>query len=401
MTKDSKIKNIFIHSLYAIAIGIIAGFACGLLGQGVKLATEFRNNNTWLIYLLPIAGILIILIYRILKVDLGYKTNNVINTIVNKDEGICLQIAPAIFLATILTHLFGGSAGKESAGILVGTSIACFISRKIKVVTSDIRIITMCGMAAGFSALFGTPLAATVFSIEIIASEVDLIAIIPVLISSFVGKYAGALVYANNETYLLSNIPQYTLSSFVRILFVTILASAVSLIMIYSLENFGELFKKIKNDYLRIIVGGIIVSISIMLLGANTYAGAGLNVIEQAIEGYSISYSFIIKIVLTSITLAAGFKGGEIVPTLFIGATFGATIGPVFGLDAGFSAAISMICLFAANTNCPVASFLLALELFGTKGIIFFIPATLVSYLLTSNFGLYSNTKAIIKTPNK
>ena len=401
MTKDRMIKNTFVHSLYAVVIGIIAGFACGLLGQGVKLVTEFRNNHTWLIYLLPVAGIIIILIYKALKVDLDYKTNKVINTIINKDEGICFEIAPAIFCATIITHLFGGSAGKESAGILIGTAIACFIKRKIKSTTSDIRIITMCGMAAGFSALFGTPLAAAAFSIEIITSEVDLVAIIPVLISSFIGKYAGSLIYANSEIYLLSNIPQYALSSFARILLLVILASAVSLIMVFSLENIGKLFKRIRNDYLRIIIGGTIVSLLIVLFGTNTYAGAGLNVIEQAIKGYSLSYSFIIKIILTSITLAAGYKGGEIVPTLFIGATFGAVIGPIFGLDVGFSAAISMICLFAANTNCPIASFLLALELFGTKGIVFFIPSTLISYLLTSNSGLYQNTKAIIKFTSK
>ena len=397
MKKHNEIECIFIHCIYAIFIGITAGLACGLLGQAVKLATQFRGEHSWLIYLLPIAGIVIVFVFKLLNVDLNYKTNKVIKTIISKDEGICFQIAPAIFISTVITHLFGGSAGKESAGILIGTSVACFLANKTKNIKSDIRIVTMCGIAAGFSALFGTPITAAIFAVEIVYSEISLLAAVPVIISSVIGKYAGSLVYMNNETYILNNIPSYSLTSFEKTLLLIVLASAVSIIMVYSLEKTSDIFKRIRNDYSRIIIGGIIVSILIVILGKDTYAGAGLNIIEQAISGQTFNYEFLIKILLTSITLGAGYKGGEIVPTLFIGATFGSFVGPLFGLDAGFAAAVSMIILFSSNTNCPIASIALAYELFGPSGIVYFILSSIISFLLTNKSSLYSNTTKLLK----
>lgn len=392
----STFKNILIHSLYGILIGVIGGFICGLLGQGVKLATDIRNENLWLIYLLPIAGVFIVLIYKLLKVDPAYKANKVIETIINRDDGISINIVPAILIATIITHLFGGPVGKESAGILIGYSIACMIARKVKAGNSDIRIIAICGTAAGFSALFGTPITAAIFSLEIINSEVRTTALIPSLISAYIGKYSASLIYANNEKYILNNVPSYSLDSFFKVLLIVILVSVLSILMIYSLEKTSELFKKIKNEYIRIMIGGIIVTCLLIIFGKDIYAGAGLNIIEKTIEGEAFNYAFLIKIILTSIALAAGYKGGEIVPTLFIGSTFGSVIGPMFGVDAGFAAGLSMICLFASNTNCPIAAIALAYELFGINGILFFVPACIISYILTSNNGLYINTKSLV-----
>lgn len=388
----NKISLISLHSLYAIIIGTIIGVVGTCLGKSIGLVTELRNQNNWLIYLLPVAGLLIAFLYKLPKYKVDYGTNKVIDTIINNDQGLPFLIAPLIFISTVLTHMFGGSVGRESAAILIGASLADYIARKISFKNSDMRIITMCGMAAGFSALFGTPIAASIFALEIIDSKIINLAIVPVIISSIIAKLVSSLMGIQSESYFISNIPSYNIKTIAYILILAILVAVVSMLMITSLKCFKKLAAKIENPYIKIFVGGSVVACLTLLFGANIYAGGGQNIIAQAIEGSSYDYAFLIKILLTSITLAVGFKGGEIVPTLFVGATFGCIIGPMLHIDAGFASALGMISLFACNTNCPLAAIGLGYELFGIHGLIYFVLISFLSYSLSTRFSLYNNT---------
>lgn len=391
---SDNILHIFEYCVYAIIIGVIVGFAGTYLGKAISIVTDYRLTHNYIIYFLPIAGLFIIFMYHRAHIHEEFGTNRILNTIKNNDQGLPFIAAPLIFIATVLTHLFGGSAGRESAALLLGASLADFIGRRIKLKHFDMRIITMCGMAAGFTALFGTPFAACLFALEILANKIRYAALLPVFLSSISCKFFASIFGGENELFVLNSVPNFEFVPFIKTCILAGLASAVSILMCIALEKTHEIFKKrINNPYIKVFVGGVIVASLTMLFGPNTYAGAGGNIINDALKGNGETFAFLIKIVLTSITLAVGFKGGEIVPSLFVGASFGAVVGPLLNLDPGFAAAMAMMGVFAGNTNCPLAAIALSVELFNGEGFLFFALTIIISYTLSGNYSLYTNQK--------
>ena len=207
-------------------------------------------------------------------------------------------------------------------------------------------------------------------------------------------KLFATLFGAQAESYTLEVIPDLDALTVLKVCVLAVLTALLSICMCIVLETSHELYEKfLKNQYIRIFVGGVIVAGLTILFGAGTYAGAGGNIIEKAIEGETETFAFVIKLLLTALTLGAGFKGGEIVPTLFVGATFGCVVGPLLGLDPGFAAAMAMMANFAGNTNCPLAAIALATELFGGNSILFFTLSIIISYTLSGKYSLYSDQK--------
>ncbi len=375
------------------------GLVCGLVGSlfhiAVDWATSFRGGHKWLIYLLPVAGFLIAGMYRITGMK-GVGTNRIIDSI-HDGDGISVWLVPVVFVATVATHLVGGSAGREGAALQIGGGLGNKIGRAMRLDDKDMRVVTLCGMSAVFAALFGTPLTATVFALEVISVGVlYYVALIPCLVSSIVA-YAISLWFKLTPTRFVVTVEPLAALTLLKVVVLAIACALVSIVFCVALHKTEELATgKIKHGCTRAVIGGIILIGLTLLVGSNDYNGTGEAVIASAInEGVAPDWAFFWKIVFTVITIACGFKGGEIVPTFFIGATLGCVLGPVLGLPAGFAAAIGLAAVFCGNVNCPVASIILSVELFGSGELIYFALACAISYMLSGYFSLYSSQKII------
>lgn len=307
------------------------------------------------------------------------------------------RMAPLIFITTVITHLFGGSAGREGAALQIGGSLGASIGKLIKMDDSDKHIMTLCGMSAVFAALFGTPVTAALFSVEVISIGILYYsALVPCILSATISYAITEKFHITPTYFILNQVPEMSLATGIRVIILSVAAAVLSILFCMSMQVIGKTFKKyLKNQYLRILVGGVLLVLLTLAVRCNDYNGAGMNIIEQAIHGTAKPEAFILKLLFTCITIGCGFRGGEIVPSFFIGATFGCTLGGWIGLDPGFGAAMGLVCLFCGVVNCPLASLVLSIELFGASGILLFAIGCSVSYMLSGYYSLYSEQKII------
>lgn len=392
----------FFQSIFKwLVCSVITGVVCGLVGtlfyKCVALATQTRQEYPQLLFLLPFSGLIIVFFYRITHMLNDGGTNRVIKSI-RTEKPLKFRMAPLIFMATVITHLFGGSAGREGAALQIGGSIGSTIGQKLHLNVKDLHIITMCGMSGVFSALFGTPITATIFSMEVISVGVlYYVAFIPCLVSAILGFSIASYFGIEPEVYKLAHIPSLDVTSVIQVAILAGLCAIVSMAFCFVIHNTHSLFKKLfRNRYVRVFAGGTIILLLTLLIQTRDYNGAGMDVVAHALAGNAAKpEAFLLKILFTAITLAAGYKGGEIVPSFFIGATFGNVVGGLLGLDPGFGAAIGLISMFCGVVNCPIASLVLSVELFGDQGFILFCFACAISYVLSGYYGLYSSQKIV------
>ena len=390
-------KTLLFWLVMAGIVGIVCGAAGGLFHIAVDEATQLRENLPWLIYLLPFSGLVIVWIYRAGGMENDSGTNQIIAS-VRGGTRPPLKLAPLIFLGSVITHLFGGSAGREGAALQIGGSLASGIGRLFKLGERSMNVIVMCGMSGLFSALFGTPITAAVFSMEVVSVGIfHYSALFPGLLSAYVATGITRLMGIEPEAYLLMGAPEPGWLPMVQVGVLSIVCALLSILFCVIMHNSAHLYKKyLPNQYWRVLVGGILVVLFTLLEGSGDYNGAGGHMIEHALAGHiNVPWAFLFKMVFTALTLGAGYRGGEIVPTFFVGATFGCAVAPLLGLDPAFGAAIGMIALFCGVVNCPLASVLLSVELFGSSGILFFALACALSYLVSGKFSLYSSQKIV------
>lgn len=380
--------------LLAGLTGILLGIFGGSFGMSITVVTGFRMSHPWMLYLLPAAGLAIVALYRLDPYKTG--TNRVLEG-VQSDTYVPLRMAPLIVVATVLTHAAGGSAGREGAALQLGGSIGGTLGKWMKFDEYDRKIMIMCGMSAGFSALFGTPLTATVFAMEVISVGImQYAALVPCSIAALVAKEVAELVGAEGEHFQILAPPSFDLKSAVMIIILAVLCAAVSILFCKVLHVTEHLYKKwIPNEWARVVAGALLVILMAKLLGTTDYLGAGMNVIERAVEGEVIAAAFLLKIIFTAVTLGSGFKGGEIVPTLFVGATFGCLFGQLTGFSPSLAAACGMAAVFCGVTNCPLSTLFLSFELFGFECMPFFLLSIGISYLESGYFGLYHSQKIL------
>ncbi len=387
--------------LYAVALGkwlavaALTGVLCGLIGSAFALSvsrvTALRTANGWLIYLLPLAGVAVASVYRALRTE-GMGTDDIIDA-VHLGKPLSARLVPSIFIGTVLTHLCGGSAGREGAALQMGGTIGYWSSRLLHLDDRDTRTGTLCGMAAFFSALFGTPLAATMFAIMAISvGELYHAAFIPCFTASLVA-YGLSMWLGVAPVRFTAVIPALASTYLVRAAILAALCAWVSALFCALLHTSARHMKKfIPNPWLRAAAGGAAVVALTLICGTTDYNGAGMDIITAAIEqGRVKPEAFALKMLFTAVTLAAGFKGGEVVPCFFVGATFGCAAAPLLGLPASFGAALGLVSVFCGATNCPIASTFLSIELFGGSGVLYFALACGVSYMLSGYGGLYSS----------
>ena len=376
------------------AAAAVIGAACGLVGTlfhfGVHEVTAFRGTHPWVLYLLPLAGLVIVGFYKLTGTD-GLGTDDIIDA-VHQGKLLPILLLPAIFFGTILTHLCGGSAGREGAALQMGGTIGQYLGRHFQLDDRDLRVATLAGMAAFFSALFGTPLAATVFAIMVISIGVIYhVALYPSLLAALVA-YGVSIHLGVEPTRFAVSVPEQTVGMFVRVALLGVLCALVSILFCQVMHGAGHLMKRIHNPWLRVVCGGAVIIVLTLIFGTD-YNGAGMEIVTAAVEQgiVAVPWAFLLKLIFTAITLAAGFKGGEVVPSFFVGATFGCAAAPLLGLPAGFGAAVGLAAVFCGVTNCPLASTLLAVELFGAEGLLYFALACCLSYMLSGYQGLYSS----------
>ena len=388
------------HLLYSFLrwslLAVLVGAVCGLVGTAfhvcVNYATKWRGELPWLLYLLPVGGVVIVWLYHRLGQSSSLGTDRLFTSIQDR-TAVPVAMAPLIFVATFLTHLLGGSAGREGAALQLGGSLGSDVGRLLKLSEDDRRTLTMVGMGALFAALFGTPLTATVFVMEVLCmGHMVYSSFVPCIVASLTAFGVSLLLHMEPEGYTLSVVPGLNWFSALQVTGLAALCAALSVIFCAVMHISGHSFKKwMKNPYVRAIAGGLAIIVLTLLVGSRDYNGAGAQVIERAIEGEARPQDFILKLIFTAITLGCGYKGGEIVPTFFVGATFGCVVGPLLGMNPGFAAAIALVATFCGNTNCPVASVFLGIELFGGQAVPLFALACAVSYMLSGYSSLYHN----------
>ncbi len=386
-------------------LALISGSICGLIGSAfhyaVDYATEIRSAHSWLILFLPLAGLLIVFCYRRCGVTKDEGTNLVISSIREKHD-LPVNMIFLIFIGTVLTHLCGGSTGREGAALQIGGSTGSLLGRIFHLDKNEKKIITMSGMSALFTALFGTPLAASVFSMEVITiGMMQYAAFLPCIVASMVAYAISSYLGVSAFSYSISSIPDISLIMSLRVLVIAACCCLTAAVFVKGMHYTTTLLnKKIPNQYLRVAFGGLLVVFLTFLCGSTDYNGAGMEMITASFTESLVSYAFLLKILFTVITMSSGFKGGEIIPSFFIGACLGNVIASFLGMDLSFGAAIGMICLFCCVVNCPTASVLMSIELFGSTNVLYFAFACAVCFLLSGYFSLYSSQDfALAKRP--
>lgn len=391
MEKLNSKKEYFVLLLSAVTVAFLCGGIGGLFVYTLKTANSLFSEYAWLLYLLPVGGVLSVLLSEVLKVK-GQNTNTVFSAI-KGERAVSSCLSVAAFLGTAITQLFGGSAGKEGAALQIGGSVAAPISKFLKINGENKQILILCGMTAVFSAVFMLPLTALAFGLEIvfISRKFYLKAILPLSISSYGAYLVSKLIGTKGEKFNIKALPRFSMVTLLKVIAVIIICSLGCLAFCYALKYAEILFEKLfKNAYLRIAVGGAMLILLTLLVKNRDYNGGGMHIIEYVLNGgQTVFYAFALKILFTAITEAAGFKGGEIVPALFVGATLGVTVGSVVGLPTVFCAALGMVVLYCGGTKCMVSALFLGLEMFGFSAFWYFLMAIVIAQTLTLNIGIF------------
>lgn len=385
-------SNLLKWLILSVLTGCLVGAVSSIFARVLKIVTDYRTENHYIFFLLPLSGLLIVFLYqKIGREDRG--TNQVLSSIRSQDD-VPLRSAPLIFISTVLTHLTGGSAGREGAAIQLGGSIGNQIGRWLRLDEEDKHVMVMCGMSAAFSAVFGTPMAAAVFSMEVVSVGVMYYAaLLPCVISSLIASKFAAILEIQPENFNVLRIPELSVMTGLKMAAIAVCCGIVSILFCVVLQEVSRLYGRfLKNPYLRVAAAAVLIIILTLLLGTADYMGAGNELIQRAIEeGKARPLDFFWKLLLTALTMRAGFRGGEIVPSLCIGATLGCILGQFIGLYAPLGAAAGMAALFCGVTNCPITSILIALELFGFQGVSYYLIAVAISYAVSGYYGLYKD----------
>ena len=378
------------------ALGILVGAVGGLLGAGFHHALHFvtgvRLQFTWVVYLLPLGGLLAVGLYRLLRLRYNRGTNEIIDAVLD-GKPVNPLICPGIFLSAAITHLFGGSAGREGAALQIGGSAASLLGKLFKLKEKERTLMVMSGMSAVFAGLFATPLTACLFTMEFASvGTIFSPALLPCFLAAFVASKVSGLLGVHAEGIPLTQLATIDLNSSWRYAMLAIAISALGILMCYLFHKAEHLAKHhVKNDWLRIAIGGAVIAGMTALVGDHRFNGAGMDMALAAVEGHTDWYNFLLKLLFTAITLAAGFKGGEIVPTFCIGAAFGCFLGSILGLDAGMAAALGLVGLFCCATNSPLASIVLSIEMFGGTNLHLFALVCVICFVLSGKSGLYAS----------
>lgn len=386
-----------LHFIRWTLISLIMGVLCGLVGtvfgHGVAYSQTFFREHGFMLYLMPVSGILIVAVHKILH-QVGNKGTNLILESISSTEKIHFATLPCIFISTILSHMVGASAGKEGAALQIGGCIGNEVGTLLKLDEKDKKVAIMSGMSGCFGAIFGTPLAAAMFGMEVISIGVAYYAaLVPCVFAAFIGAYVSGRLGLHGEKFVILNIPEFSWQPAFYIILLALCGALVSVCFCIVLhESFKLYTAKFENLYVRVLAASVLF-IGLTLVFGRDYCGAGFNLVEEAMEGEIFYGAFLLKMLFTAAALGGGFKGGEIVPTLAVGASMGAAFGNLLGFEPSLCAACGLLALFVGVTNCPIATMFMGFELFGFEAMPYFAITVAISFTLSGYYGLYSSQK--------
>jgi H+/Cl- antiporter ClcA len=374
-----------------VIVSAAAGTLSALFLNLLSRATQFREQHHQMLYLLPFAGLGVGLLYHFFGRGTERGNSLVFDTIHNPKDIIPFKMAPLVLFGTVVTHLFGGSAGREGTALQMSAAAADQLHGPFKLNAADRTVLLIAGLSAGFASVFGTPLAGAIFGLEVLLlGKVPYKAIIPAVAAAFLAAWVTELWGVGHTHYQIDLIPAVTPTS----LFYGALAGtafAIAAIAFVKLTKlFSGVFKTIPYTPFRPFAGGIVFVLLVLLLGTFKYNGLGIDGIVESFDLPAAPQDFALKILLTAITLGAGFKGGEVTPLFFIGATLGSTLSLFLPLPVGLLAGMGFVAVFAGAAKTPVACCIMAVELFGVSCCIYVTIACVVSYLLSDRYSIYN-----------
>jgi len=378
---------------FSAIIGLFAGSFSAFFLISLNSITEWRVSNTFIIWFLPLGGLIIGLIYYYFGSDVVRGNNQLFDEFHKPDKIIPFKMAPLILFGTLATHLFGGSAGREGTAVQMGGALADQFTHVFKLKKRDRKIILIMGISAGFASVFGTPLAGALFALEVlIIGRIRHDAILPSLLAAILGNYFCQLWGAHHIHYAISTVPALSVLTFSWTILAGILFGLTALLFSTSSQYWTLLFSKtISYPPLRPFVGGIFLTLYFLLSGSDKFLGLGVPVIVSSFNEQQEIWSFLIKLVLTTFTLGSGFKGGEVTPLFFIGATLGNALIWFIPLPMDLLAGMGFVAVFAGATNTPIACIFMGIELFGADSAVYISLAVVMAYLFSGHSGIYSS----------
>lgn len=375
-------------------VGLMTGSASAFFLYSLDYVTSLRMENPWLLFFLPLGGAVVSYLYYKFGKSSTKGNNLILEQILGGTESVPLRMAPLVLIGTLITHLLGGSAGREGTAVQMGGSLSEWFGKLIRVTPADRKILLICGISGGFGSIFGTPLAGTLFGLEVLA--IGLIshqALLPAFVASLVGNLTATSLWGVSHLhYPIGEIPALSFLVIMKVIVASILFGLTSRLfseLTHSLKRwYSYLFR---NPMVKSAVGGVIIIGLVYLLGTRDYLGLGLPLIEASFTGEVSPLAFLGKILFTSLTLGAGFQGGEVTPLFAIGATLGNALSGWIGLYAPFLAALGFVAVFCGATNTPIACFIMGIELFGGEGAVYMFMACVISYLFSGHSGIYTS----------
>ncbi|MER2174333.1 MAG: voltage-gated chloride channel family protein [Carnobacterium sp.] len=394
-------KWLWYSSLVGIGVGSLSAFFL----ISLTFVTNARMTLPWLLYLLPLGGAAISWLYWKLGGN-AIRGNNLIiqeaHGTKKEVESIPKRLIPLTLFGTLVTHLFGGSAGREGTAVQIGGTLADAVGRVFHMAKNERRILLIAGMSAGFSSVFGTPIAGTLFAMEVLAiGFVRQEALFPSLWAALVGNWVTTFLGASHAHYSMGIIPEATIGLIIKIVIAAILFGFTGRLFSWATRLTKIIMSNwFNNPVIKSFIGGIIVILLVFLVGTREYLGLSLPLIDQAFLGESGPFDSLGKLVFTAVTLGSGFQGGEVTPLFTIGATLGSTLAHLFHISIPFLAGLGFIGVFAAASNTPIACFIMGLELFGSGALPYLFLTCVISYLFSGNQGIYETQQVYLRKGN-
>ncbi|MGO4697020.1 voltage-gated chloride channel family protein [Paenibacillus sp. 2TAB26] len=382
-------------------IGILSGSASALFLASLEFVTETRIQHLWLLWLLPFGGAFVSYLYLKFGKEAGRGNNLIIEQIHTGNGFIPLRMAPLVLIGTLITHLFGGSAGREGTAVQMGGSLAEWFGKLIKSGPLDRKIILMCGISSGFGAVFGTPLAGTIFGLEVLAiGVISYEALLPCFIASYVGHLVATAWGVQHISYSMGDVPPLDWLLIVKVFIASVLFGLAALLFTQLVRGFKRLFSKwFKSPVLKSFLGGLFIIALVYTIGTRDYLGLGIPLLEQSFQEAVSPFVFLLKTLFTAITLGTGFQGGEVTPLFVIGATLGSALAGLLHVSVPLLAAIGFISVFSGAAKTPIACFIMGIELFGAEGAIYMFIGCVIAFICSGRIGIYEAQKPIELRP--